>query len=226
MGLTEPAELRRSPDHTGQERVRVRDRVGAGIGGLAAALCLAAAGFSDVTIYERSSALHEVGAGVQISPNGSRILHGLGLGDALGRGRPCAPDAATCAAGRTGRCCRAARSATTVVGEYGFPYYHVHRADLSRVLAARVPAGRISLGRRLVRLDPLAGGDTGAVLRFADGSTTVADVVVGADGDPLRRARGAVRSRRRRASPATRHGGAWCRRNGSPTSSCPSPAPW
>ena len=58
--------------------------VGAGIGGLTAALCLAAAGIADVTVYERSDELHEIGAGIQLSPNGTRILHGLGLGDALG----------------------------------------------------------------------------------------------------------------------------------------------
>ncbi len=58
--------------------------VGAGIGGLTAALCLAAAGIGDVAVYERSDELHEIGAGIQLSPNGTRILHGLGLGDALG----------------------------------------------------------------------------------------------------------------------------------------------
>jgi salicylate hydroxylase len=58
--------------------------VGAGLGGLSAALSLLRAGF-DVQVYERASALGEVGAGVQISPNAARVLHRLGLADDLAR---------------------------------------------------------------------------------------------------------------------------------------------
>ena len=58
--------------------------VGGGIGGLAAALSLLAAGF-DVHVYEQASRLGEVGAGVQVSPNASRILHRVGLAEALAR---------------------------------------------------------------------------------------------------------------------------------------------
>ena len=56
--------------------------VGAGIGGLTAALALRRAGF-DVHVYEQSSALREVGAGIAVSPNAVRVLHRLGLADAL-----------------------------------------------------------------------------------------------------------------------------------------------
>jgi salicylate hydroxylase len=56
--------------------------VGSGIGGLAAALSLHRAGF-DVHVYEQAGSVSEVGAGVQVSPNASRVLHGLGLGDDL-----------------------------------------------------------------------------------------------------------------------------------------------
>jgi salicylate hydroxylase len=58
--------------------------VGGGIGGLAAALSLLRVGV-DAHVYEQAGALTEVGAGVQISPNASRILHRLGLADALAR---------------------------------------------------------------------------------------------------------------------------------------------
>ncbi|MET0459694.1 MAG: FAD-dependent monooxygenase, partial [Ilumatobacteraceae bacterium] len=68
-----------------------------------------------------------------------------------------------------------------VVAEYGFPYYHVHRADLHRLLASQVPRGCLSLGRRLAGVDVAAAG-RGAVLRFADGSSATADVVLAADG--------------------------------------------
>ena len=59
--------------------------VGGGIGGLTAALALLRAGF-DVQVYEQASGLREIGAGVQVSPNASRVLHGLGLAE------PLAPD--------------------------------------------------------------------------------------------------------------------------------------
>src|SRR5262245_26148104 len=58
--------------------------VGGGLGGLTAALALLRAGF-DVHVYEQASTLHEVGAGIQVSPNASRVLHGLGLADDLAR---------------------------------------------------------------------------------------------------------------------------------------------
>jgi salicylate hydroxylase len=56
--------------------------IGAGIGGAAAALNLLRAGF-DVQVYEQARTLRAVGAGIQISPNASRIIHYIGLGDAL-----------------------------------------------------------------------------------------------------------------------------------------------
>lgn len=55
---------------------------GAGIGGLSAALCLARAGHH-VSIYERAPALREIGAGIQITPNGAAVLERLDLGAAL-----------------------------------------------------------------------------------------------------------------------------------------------
>src|SRR3954466_7814081 len=58
--------------------------IGGGIRGLAAALSLLKAGF-DVQVYEQASTLREVGAGIVISPNATRVLHGLGLADALSK---------------------------------------------------------------------------------------------------------------------------------------------
>jgi len=56
--------------------------VGGGIGGLAAALSLYRVGL-DVHVYEQAGSVSEVGAGIQVSPNATRVLHGLGLGDDL-----------------------------------------------------------------------------------------------------------------------------------------------
>ena len=58
--------------------------VGGGIGGLAAALSLLQRGF-DIHVYEQARDFAEVGARIQVSPNASRVLHRLGLGDALAR---------------------------------------------------------------------------------------------------------------------------------------------
>ena len=58
--------------------------IGAGIGGLAAALTLGRSGF-EVQLFEQASVLREIGAGVQISPNATRILRRLGLEEPLRR---------------------------------------------------------------------------------------------------------------------------------------------
>src|ERR687890_1055222 len=64
-----------------QNRVAI---IGAGIGGLTAALALIRQGFG-VDVYEQAPELKEVGAGIQISSNGTRVLYALGLEDALKR---------------------------------------------------------------------------------------------------------------------------------------------
>ena len=149
--------------------------VGAGIAGLSAAAFLARAGIA-CTVYEQAPELREVGAGIQLSPNGSRLLHRIGLAEHLSRVgvRPAAielrrwRDDATIARTELGLRC---------VAEYGAPYYTLHRADLHGGL--RGLAGAVLTGRRCVgvvehpdRVD----------LRFADGTSASADLVVGADG--------------------------------------------
>src|SRR6187431_2272095 len=102
--------------------------VGGGIGGLSAAVSLLAAGL-DVHVYEQASQLGEVGAGVQVSPNASRVLHGLGLADELAQTgvRPVAWHQRRWDDGRT--------LLRTPLGDamleaFGFPHYQMHRADL------------------------------------------------------------------------------------------------
>ena len=152
--------------------------VGGGIGGLAAALSLAAAGFAEVDVFERSEALGEVGAGIQISPNGSRVLHRLGLEEALAA---VAVRPATVDMRRWEDWSLLSRGVLgdAVEAEFGFPYYHVHRAELHRLLAAALAPERLHLGHRLAGLEPTADA---TALHFADGSSATADVVVGADG--------------------------------------------
>jgi salicylate hydroxylase len=151
--------------------------VGGGIGGLAAALSLRQAGW-DVRVYEQAPALGEVGAGIQISPNASRILLRLGLREALERHgvRPVAVHQRRWDDGRT---LQRAPLGTALEAAFGAPYYHFHRADLLAALAGALPADLVHLGRRLTAF---ADQGDGVELRFADGSRARADVLVGADG--------------------------------------------
>ena len=120
--------------------------IGGGIGGLGAALSLLQAGF-DVHVYERAHALSEVGAGIQVSPNASRVLHGLGLGDDLARMgvRPLAFHQRRWDDGRT---LLRAPLGDVMVEAFGFPHYQTHRADLLATLVGALPAERLHVGHR------------------------------------------------------------------------------
>lgn len=151
--------------------------VGGGIAGLALAAALNRRGFSSV-IFEQEPELADIGAGVQIAPNASRLLHRLGLARRLREVavRPAATEFRHWASDRLiGR---------TVLGDecerlYGAPYYTIHRADLRDALASLVCAERVCLGRRLVTVREASDR---AVLHFADGSSYAASMVAGADG--------------------------------------------
>ena len=150
--------------------------VGAGIAGLTTAAALVRAGIPS-QVYEQASALGEIGAGVQLAPNATRLL---GRFESIRLGER----AVTPAAIEMRRWNDGGVLATTVLGqacldEFGAPYYTFHRADLHRCLHDLLPAGTVTLGRKCagVRETP-----EGAELRFADGETVTADLVIGADG--------------------------------------------
>lgn len=151
--------------------------IGGGIGGLAFALSLLQAGF-DVHLYERAAVLREVGAGIQVSPNASRVLHRLGLAGELARMgvRPVAFHQRRWDDGRT-----LLRSplGDAVVDVFGFPHYQMHRADLLAALTRGLPQERVHLAHRLVALADR--GDRVEVT-FENGTTAAVDVLVGADG--------------------------------------------
>ena len=151
--------------------------VGGGIGGLAAALSLLHAGL-DVQVYEQAPALGEVGAGIQISPNASRLLHRLGLGPALDRTgvRPVGVHQRRWDDGRT---LQWAPLGEAMEAAFGAPYYHFHRADLLHALADALPAKRVQLDHRLTGFQDQ--GDR-VELTFANGARAAASVLVGADG--------------------------------------------
>jgi salicylate hydroxylase len=151
--------------------------VGGGIGGLTAALTLMRAGL-DVEVFEQAPELHEVGAGIQISPNATRILHRLGLGETLERigVRPLTFEFIRW---DDGRVLMRSPLGDECVQLFGAPYYHFHRADLQMVLAAAVPSKRIHLGYRCVGV---AERHDRAEASFHDGSIAEADAIIGADG--------------------------------------------
>jgi salicylate hydroxylase len=151
--------------------------VGGGIGGLAAALSLDRAGF-DVHVYEQARALSEVGAGIQVSPNASRILHGLGLADELAElgVRPLAWHQRRWDDGRT---LLRTPLGDEVVKAFGFPHYQMHRADLLAALVRALPEERMHVGHRLTSL--VDHGDRVEAV-FENGERVEADVLVGADG--------------------------------------------
>jgi salicylate hydroxylase len=151
--------------------------IGGGIGGLAAAAVLLRAGF-DVQVYEQSGALGEVGAGINIGPNASRILRRLGMADALER---CGIKPMTFDQRRwdDGRILLRAPLGEAVESGFGAPYYTVHRRDLHRALADAVPADRVHLAHRFTQL--MDHGDL-VEAHFANGTSVAADALIGADG--------------------------------------------
>jgi salicylate hydroxylase len=151
--------------------------IGAGIAGLTLAAALVRRGLTSV-IFEQATGLAEIGAGVQIAPNASRVLHRLGLAARLDEVavRPAATEFRRWADDRL--------IATTALGAecerlYGAPYYTIHRADLRNALAGLVSGMQIRLGWRLARVRDAADR---AILDFDDRPSDHAHLVVGADG--------------------------------------------
>ena len=148
--------------------------IGGGIGGLFAANALTAHGLR-VSVYEQASALGEVGAGVFVTPNAVRHLERVGLGPAVEKwgarvgpgscyfrhdGTPIAPAQVSDASGW---------NAT----------FGMHRADFVDFLAANLPAGIVHSGHRAIGFEQNC--DVARV-KFANGATAEADVVIAADG--------------------------------------------
>ena len=151
--------------------------IGGGIGGLSAGLQLLKAGL-DVDVYEQAPQIAEIGAGIQISPNASRLLHRLGLKpamDAVG----VRPGAVHQRRWDDGRTLQRAPLGPEIEATFGAPYYHFHRADLANLLADALPQQRLHVGHKLTGLEQK--GER-VIARFENGATAEADLLVGADG--------------------------------------------
>lgn len=148
--------------------------IGGGLGGMAAALACARRG-ARVMVLERADALRELGAGVQISPNGMAVLDALGVGDAL-RARSIAGRAVRLVDGRSG-----ADVLRLDIGALPGDWLFVHRADLLGVLAdAAADCGvEVRTGHPVASV---ASEDDHAVLHLWDGTTHDTPLAIGADG--------------------------------------------
>jgi salicylate hydroxylase len=156
---------------------------GAGIGGLTAALALAGKGFR-VVILEKAERLDEAGAGIQLSPNASRVLIDLGLQPQLAA-RAVIPDAISILSTRSG-----GEIARLPLGEAasvraGAPYWVVHRADLQAALQTGVrnnPDIELRLGCQFEDAIPHAKGLTVVQRSGMTRQQELALALVGADG--------------------------------------------
>jgi salicylate hydroxylase len=156
---------------------------GAGIGGLTLTLSLTRRGRS-VRLFERAAKLEETGAGVQLSPNASRILDALGLGSALDAAAT-RPEAVSIVDGRSGQELKRLPLWLAAERRWGAPYRVIHRADLQSILRDAVlaePAAALVLGAEAKAVRETA---TGVALDFVrDGveETVEGSSLVGADG--------------------------------------------
>lgn len=173
--------MRRSIRHAPSSRTVMI--AGAGIGGLTAALSVANAGFR-VEIYEQAERLQETGAGIQLSPNSSRILIALGLRDALDS-HLVAPQELRVINARSGRVLARAPLGAAVEKRYGAPYWVIHRGDLQTALVEAVlahPDIRLHLGTRIDDFACYRDGITIAGLKAGQSTEQRGAALIAADG--------------------------------------------
>jgi len=144
---------------------------------LTALLALTRAGI-EAHLFEQADELKEVGAGIGLSANATKVLRALGLEDAL-RERGFEPRASIGRDWRTGRTQFRVPLMEAQSARFGAPHLNIHRADLLAILAAAVPATRIHLGNRCVGV---SSSDQRAVVTFQNGTQAEVDLVVGCDG--------------------------------------------
>lgn len=153
---------------------------GGGIGGLTAALAFRHVGW-DVSVHERSPELGEVGAGIQISPNGMKVLAAIGVADQVAA-NAFEPEALEMRMGRSGRRIFRVAVGDAAVRRWGARYLHVHRADLLEALAVELEArapGSVHLDSGVAGYEQTA---TSVSARLEGGGLVEGDVLIGADG--------------------------------------------
>ncbi len=156
---------------------------GGGIGGLAAALCLAKAGHR-VDVFERTASLQPIGAGIQISPNAFHILSALGLSDELLE-LGTAPEAIIMMNAMTGKQLSRLPLGFDIQDTYDAPYIVIHRADLQNILfeaCDQHPDISISFGAEIIDAAIHENGATAMIQSGSQPSEHLCDILIGADG--------------------------------------------
>ena len=153
---------------------------GGGIGGMAAALALIRQGI-DVEIYEQAQAFREVGAGVQISPNGNRALDALGVFADL-RALSCDADEKQIRLWNTGATWKLFDLGTEAEARYGYPYLTVFRPDLLKVLSDAVHKLRPDALHLECRVKGVSQDQGKVTLHLENGTDVIGDALIGADG--------------------------------------------
>ena len=153
--------------------------VGGGIGGLTAALCLAKEGWQ-VTVFEQAGEISEVGAGLQLSPNCTRVLYWLGLDAALST-IACVPESMRILDWKSGRLLSSTPLGTEITAVFGFPYYQVLRSDLIRILRNAASASPLIDIQTDARVESIQESTSGVNIQL--GSKIISgDCLIGADG--------------------------------------------
>ena len=153
---------------------------GAGIAGLATALSLLQQGWK-VDVFEQASQLGEVGAGLQISPNGTRVLQSLGLEPAL-KAVVCQAQGKEIRMWNTGQRWKLFDLGDDCLSRFGAPYWMVHRGDLHKVLLAAFNARSDAPVRLNARVVSAKSNSDGASFELQDGSQHKAYGLIAADG--------------------------------------------
>jgi salicylate hydroxylase len=152
---------------------------GAGMGGLAAAIASARAGWQP-RVFEQADAFEEAGAGIQLGPNATRLLRGWDLEGAL-RQVAAYPQALSVRSAHSGEMLARLPLGASAVDRYGAPYATLHRADLHRLLlqGARAAGAELTLATRIDAVNDALE----AVRIGTDGGREIeGDALVGADG--------------------------------------------
>jgi salicylate hydroxylase len=153
---------------------------GAGICGLTTALAMLRRGF-DVQAFEQAAELRELGAGLQLSANGTRVLIELGLSETMRR-IVCEPAGKEIRLWNTGQTWQPFDFGAGSVERYGAPYWMAHRGDFHTVLLDAVRAFNPAAVRTGVNCIGFEQNDDGVTLHLADGERIAGDVLIGADG--------------------------------------------
>lgn len=151
--------------------------IGAGLGGLVAAIALRRAGF-EVRGFEQARAFGEVGAGIQLGPNAVKVLSALDLDGGLHR-FGAQPGNHVARSWQSGRELFRSRTREACIEQFGAPFFQVQRADLHEHLRSALDEGTFLLNKRLVGFEQ---GKDNVVARFEDGSEEEGDILIGADG--------------------------------------------